>query len=450
MRKIILTVCLLAASHSMATEQITSESRLTPVGAERSANADGTIPEWTGGLQLNAEQDYSDGRPQGNPFSAEIPYLTITASTADRHVEKLSLGQLALLKTYPESYKINVYPTHRTFANSPEVYQAAQANRENARLQDNGNGVVGYSKAYPFPELTGSNAEQAVQVMWNHMLRWRSGAFKRNIVQVTPTQSGQFIPVKLSERFAFRDSLADSREFLKSDIYLFFKQEVSSPVNMAGNILLVHETVNQVKDPRRAWFYQRDQRRVKRSPTVAYDSPGTAADGLRTNDNFDMFNGAPDKYQWQLLGKREVYIPYNNLELTSPEHRYRDIIGVRHVNPELLRYELHRVWVVEAKLKANEDHIYQKRIFYVDEDSWQIALIDHYNAAGELWRVSEGYHFQHPQEQVSMLAAQAIYDLLSGRYLVNGLTNEESVAFEWQVASASQDFMPAALRREGH
>ena len=172
---------------------------------------------------------------------------------------------------------------------------------------------------------------------------------------------------------------------------LLFKQTVTAPARLAGGILLVHETLDQVKKPRDAWLYNPGQRRVRRAPQVAYDNPGTAADNMRTSDQLDMFNGAPDKYDWKLVGKREVYVPVQRYRLQDPKLKYKDIVTPLHINPDHLRYELHRVWVVEATLRAGERHIYKKRVFYVDEDSWQILVVDQYDNRDQLWRVSEGH-----------------------------------------------------------
>ena len=56
-----------------------------------------------------------------------------------------------------------------------------------------------------------------------------------------------------------------------------------------------------------------------------------------------------------------------------------------------MRYELHRVWVVEATLKEGMRHINARRTFYLDEDSYQIVLIDHYDGRQQLWRASEAH-----------------------------------------------------------
>jgi hypothetical protein len=236
---------------------------------------------------------------------------------------------------------------------------------------------------------------------------------------------------------------------MDDNVLFYFKQVITAPSRLAGNVLLVHETLDQVKEGRRAWLYNSGQRRVRRAPQVAYDGPGTAADGQRTSDNLDLFNGAPDRYNWELVGKKEMYIPYNSYRLGARDLSYRDIVMPGHINPEHTRYELHRVWHVRATLKNGERHIYGQRDFYVDEDSWQIAVVDHYDGRGDLWRVAEAHHVQGYDINAPFYAAETLYDLMSGRYLVMGLTNEESDPYTFEVNARSNDFTPAALRRAG-
>jgi len=173
------------------------------------------------------------------------------------------------------------------------------------------------------------------------------------------------------------------------------------------------------------------------------------SDGLRTADDTDMYNGAPDRYNWTLVGKKEIYIPYNNYELASPKHKYDEILKAGHINQDLARYELHRVWVVEANLKQGERHIYAKRRFYVDEDSWSIALSDQYDGRGQLWRVGEAMLTQDYKQQVPWYALESLYDLISGRYAVSGMMNEEKSWIRFGEPSSAAKFTPAALRSDG-
>ncbi|MCY1430600.1 hypothetical protein D9M71_465500 [compost metagenome] len=218
---------------------------------------------------------------------------------------------------------------------------------------------------------------------------------------------------------------------------------------MAGSVVLIHETIDQVKEPRLAWVYNAGQRRVRRAPQVAYDGPGTAADGMRTADNSDMYNGAPDRYDWKLVGKREMYIPYNNYKLWSPKLKYSEILKPGHINQDLTRYELHRVWEVVGTVKPGERHIYAKRHMYFDEDTWQLVEVDHYDGRGQLWRVGEGFQVLDYQQGAGVYAAQALYDLIAGRYAVLGMINESKQAYQYGQKFTMNDFTPAALRNAG-
>ena len=221
-----------------------------------------------------------------------------------------------------------------------------------------------------------------------------------------------------------------------------------APARLAGDLLLVHETMNQAREPRRAWTYNPGQRRVRRAPNVAYDNPGTTSDGLRTADQFDMFNGAVDRYEWRLVGKRELYVPYNSYKLHSDRLAFTDILKPLHVNPEHLRYELHRVWVLEATLKEGARHIYKRRTLYVDEDSWQILLADLYDNRDQLWRMSEGHVINYYEKPLMWPTLEVHTDLQAGRYLALGLDNEFPIC-TFDIEYSSRDFTPASLRRAG-
>ncbi len=213
----------------------------------------------------------------------------------------------------------------------------------------------------------------------------------RTIAQAAPTRGGKYTLVQFYDEFYLLYSIEGMTEADLNNKILMFKQEVTAPARLAGGILLVHETLNQVKEHRSAWLYNPGQRRVRRAPNVAYDNPGTAADGMRTSDQFDMFNGAVDRYDWELVGKKEMYVPYNSYKLHSDKVEVKEILTPLHTNPDLARYELHRVWVVDATLREGARHIYKRRTFYVDEDSWQIVAMDQYDNRDQLWRVSEGH-----------------------------------------------------------
>lgn len=414
---------------------------LTPIGAEKAGNGD-TIPAWDGGM-TSSPSGYKNDGIYINPFPDDKELFRIDQSNVDQYADKLSPGQVKMIKKY-DDYFIPVYKTRRTAAYPQSVYDLAKENSTKTNLIPSGNGMENYADGIPFPV-----PQNGLEVIWNHITRYRGGSVTRNVGQVTPTADGNYSVVRFQDELTWRVALADYNPDEDQNVLFYFKQAITGPARLAGNVLLVHETINQVKEPRRAWVYNAGQRRVRRAPQVAYDGPGTAADGLRTSDNFDMYNGSPDRYDWELVGKKEMYIPYNSYELVDRNLKYDQIVKAGHINQELTRYELHRVWHVRATLKSGERHIYATRDFYVDEDTWQASVIDHYDGRGELWRVAEAHAMQFYDHNIPWYAIEVLYDTLSGRYIALGLTNEEENPYQFGVERNSREYTPAALRRAG-
>ena len=444
----VLAICLIASTAGAAiSEQDAARlggPELTPIGAQRAANADGSIPEWNGGI-TEFPASYKKGSRLVDPFSGEKPLFIITAQNYPQHADFLSAGQQATLKRYPDTFRLPVYPAHRTALYPDEVYQAVQRQAANARLVEGSNGVTGLADStVPFPI-----PERGIEIFWNHVLRFRgSGSVKRTSVQVPVQSNGSFVPVLFETSVTWGRDLSGNDN---SNLLFCFKQKIMAPARLQGDILLVHEFIDQQKESRNAWVYNPGQRRVRRAPEVAYDGPVTGSDNLSTADDLDMMNGSPNRYDWKLLGKKEMYIPYNVYKLHDGKLKYKDILRKGHLNPEYLRYEKHRVWVVEATLKKGARHIYARRTLYVDEDTWQIAMVDIYDGRGELWRFHEGHAMVHYQVKVPWLVAESQYDLISGRYLATAMDNEmKGYQFHWDVKGVTMgDYTPAALRRAG-
>jgi hypothetical protein len=432
-------------SHAAVSEAMAAElgKSLTPTGAELAGNADGSIPAWQGGLATNAGIVDNFSR-LSDPFADEMPLFTITSENVAQYQEKLSAGHLALFKRYPTSFKMPVYPSHRTARLPESVNQAIRLNATQARLVKDGNGLEGFTTAIPFPV-----PQTGIEIIWNHITRYRGGSVKRNMMMTSPMANGSYVPIFIRQQFTYPDHLKDYDSSKANNVLFYYMQAITSPARLSGNVLLVHETLDQVKDPRKAWLYAAGQRRVRRAPQVAYDGATPGSEGQRVADNLDMFNGAPDRYDWKLLGKRELYIPYNGFKLQSADVKYSDIIRPGHINPQLTRYELHRVWVVEATLKPGERHIYAKRVMFIDEDTWQIAVVDHYDGRNELWRVAEGIMTPVYDKQIPWLGVETLYDLMNGRYLVSGLRNEEQSPVEFGVKTSTGEYTPSALRNMG-
>ncbi len=299
---------------------------LTPVGAEKAGNADGTIPAWEGGI-TTPPAGYKVGDHHPDPYSGDKVLFTITAANMDQYKDKLTVGHMEMLKVY-DTFKMNIYPTHRSAASPQRIYDATKRSAATAELVNGGDGVTKTVNGIPFPI-----PESGIEVLWNHLLRYRGDIASRKIAQAPMTRGGSYTLVKFEDEFNLIYSQEGMTEEKLRNRILLFKQEVTAPARLAGNVLLVHETLNQVKEPRAAWVYNPGQRRVRRAPNVAYDNPGTAADSLRTSDQFDMFNGAPDRYDWKLVGKKEIYIPYNSYKLHSVRVADRGCRPTQHAAP---------------------------------------------------------------------------------------------------------------------
>jgi len=437
--------CLLGSSAVSAAIDASQAARLggelTPLGGIKAGNADGSIPAWTGGI-TKAPVGYKAGQHHVDPYATDSVKFTISSANMEQYKAKLSDGQMAMMKKYP-GFKLNIYPTHRSASYPQRIYDATKANATTAQLVDNGNGIADAVVGIPFPIPA-----NGLEVIWNHIVRYRGNGVKRWLNQAAVTASGKYTLVKLEDEFIFQYVKEGVKLADLNNILLYFKQSIKAPARLAGSVLLVHETFNQVKEPRHAWVYNPGQRRVRRAPNISYDNPGTAADGLRTSDDFDMFNGAPDRYDWKLVGKKEIYVPYNSYNLHSDKHQYSDVLKNSHINSDLARYELHRVWVVEAKLKDGSRHIYGKRVFYIDEDSWQVLMIDKYDNRGQIWRVAEGHVINYYDQQTLWTTLEVQYDLQSGRYLVLGLNNQEKM-YDFDIKRKKADYTPSSLRRSG-
>jgi hypothetical protein len=444
-------LCLAVGMSSLASAQVSKQqadtlrSTLTPLGAERAGNKDGSIPEWRGGIQFPPSSYKQPGQHHPDPFPSDQPLFVITAQNMDQYSEHLSEGQKGLLKTYPTTFKMPIYKTRRTAAAPQWVYDNTYNNALNAKLVENGNGFKGAIGGTPFPI-----PKNGLEAIWNHNTNWRGEYAIRRASEVAVQRNGDYSLITTQAEINFQFYKRDMTEEGLDNVLFHYLSFTKAPARLAGGAVLAHETMNQVKEPRRAWGYNAGQRRVRKAPNLAYDTPVAAADGLRTIDETDLFNGSPDRYNWKLLGKKEIFIPYNNYRVGSPSVSYKQLLQPGHLNPEYTRYEKHRVWVVEATLKEDKRHIYHKRRMYLDEDSWGAAVIDQYDERGELWRVSMAYLKNYYELPGIWTAMDVFHDLQSRRYHVQGMDNEERTTIDYsQVSPGPRYFTPQELRRRG-
>lgn len=389
---------------------------LTPAGAERAGSSDGIVPAWSGGLKAppvgwRPEMGYV------NPFPDDRPITVITRVTRERFNTELSPGLIALLDRVP-GFQMPLYATRRT-ATYPDLTGVGAA-------------IV--------PVLQPRTGEE---VMRNVVQRYVGGSITREGRAYPVRANGDYYAIGTWSRRFYASHLNGAPEQL-----LFAAiAGAQSPASLRGNLALVHEPRSLEADKRQAWLYNAAQRRVRRAPDLAYDAVSDGSEGMLTVDQVDGFNGAMDRYDWQLLGKRVVIVPYNTYSIAEPGVKESSLIRRGSVNGALMRYERHRVWIVEATLKSGQSHVYAKRRFYVDEDSWTVLIEEAYSRRGDLWRVALHGVVQFYDAITPGIRLSVYHDLDSGSYLVSGLDGDRQPSIRFGARADFSEFAPDALRR---
>jgi hypothetical protein len=407
---------------------------LTLTGAEKGANKDGTIPAFTG-TPVAAPAAFKAGsgiRP--DPFASEKPRAVITGKNVGEYADKLTEGTKELLKRHA-GYRVDVYPTHRTAVLPKQVLDNAQKNATGAKTAEGGLVLENAYPGVPFPiPKTGNEA------MWNHLVRYQSVGFTAKYDTWNVDSAG--VPTLATTGEASYEwpiySPGKIATVMKADDpYWRLKLEYKAPARRAGEALMLVDSVNPLEHGRRAWQYLPGQRRVKLAPDIAYDTPNPGLAGAATYDDAQIFNGAMDRFDFKLVGKKEMILPYNAYRL-SYHPTMEEITKPNFVNPDLLRWELHRAWVVEATLKPGKRHAYSKRIFYIDEDSWTVLASDQYDARGQLYR--SGFAAQTFSYDAGAISndTQLFYDFISGSYSIAGLFGKYYLKYRTDALPANQ------------
>ncbi|MDP9139376.1 MAG: DUF1329 domain-containing protein [Pseudomonadota bacterium] len=387
---------------------------LTPIGAEKAGSKDGSIPAWTPAAQRGTR---SGEFAADAAIEAEKPLFTITAANMAQYADKLSGGHKYLLRTF-NTYKLNVYPSHRTAA-FPEFINKATA--ENAVKCD----LVGVDSpdncklGFPYP-IPKSGAE----IIWNHRIKWRGDAVRRNNDQLIVQPDGTSSKAQLVEDVRFFYANEKNPVPLTKDKGLFLKyfSKITYPPRTAGTMILVHESGGTGEAGRAAWLYAPALKRIRRAPAVCCDNPYEGTDGNQFYDQVDMFNGVLERYSWKIIGKKDMVIPYDGFKISRA--KYSELAKPKHLDTDLPRYEQHRVWIVEATLQPGISHTFSKRAFYIDEDSWNIVMVDCFDSSGGLFRFQEGHLTPQYNVQTVFTVPEVIYHFDSGRYFLTALSAE--------------------------
>ncbi len=420
---------------------------LTCLGAERAGSAGGVaaysgqwLDEWPG---LKNKQGYDPG-----PYANEKPLFTISADNLAQHQDQLTEGQKALLKKYENNFRMLVYPSHRDFRHADWVCEVARKNAESAEIVDNGLGarqILG-AIGFPFPKnglealynikkgsLPGSIrvVHSTAYVYGNNTIAWAKAGLKLLFPWAMPGVS--------------RRPTTD-----EEPIEAYFLHEPLMPERDRGKNAIGTSPNHYGKDKLRAWVYFPGLRRVKQAVEVTPDFPVPPA-GLHTVDDEHLFNGTPDLYSWKLVGKKEIYVPYNNFRINDPALSHEQLIKPNTLNPDYVRYELHRVWVVEGTLKPGVRHVYSRRVLYADEDTWLPLWADNYDLRGLLWRANFINYFYSPAAQVYYSGVTVYHDLTAGSYEAAYLVNESGDGWwKFNEPYTPDMFTPSTLMRISH
>ncbi|WP_028223685.1 DUF1329 domain-containing protein [Paraburkholderia oxyphila] len=454
---IVIPICALAATLTLATASLAKtspddmaklEGPLTPMGAERAGNADGTIPAWTG-KWLGAPPDitYKQGDRFPDPYASDKPLFTITAQNMQQYAARLTDGEKALLKKYPDTFKITVYPSHRDFRYPDEVYKAIRTYAPQTTMTPDQNGLKDFPPVAPFPV-----PKDGVEAMWNlrfaSLIECESATYDQAVVypdgNIARGKVNYFI---YGPRGAIPFQPASNPLVNKT----FARVQTQLPLSDRGSLIVSYDMWNEEgSDTRRAWQYNPGTRRVRQMPEYGFDQP-IGPGGFRTVDDDRLFNGSGERYDWKILGKREIYIPYDNYKLMDPSIKYSDLLTKGHENMQYMRFELHRVWVLQATLKAGFRHQYAKRVLYLDEDSWNAVAADNYDARGTLWRMNLAPTL-YAYDAKSFYSTSVFYhDLISGAYYADRLSNQEEMPILTHTSNMTEAyFSPDSIRGDGN
>lgn len=419
---------------------------LTCMGAEKAASKDGAIPEWSGKwLGKPPGVDFKGpGNAYPDPYAADKPLYTVTAQNMGQYAERLSEGEKALLKRYPQTFKMIVYPSHRDFRLADWVCARAKENAASGELVDGNFGIKAARGAPPFP-IPKSGDELLLNLTYPPRVYEEHGTYDQAVIYQNGTAA--------TGRSYYRvlNPATDPKATRATDgIVAYSNVKTLLPERNKGEVIVAFDTYNNKTGARQAWQYNPGTRRVRQLPAYGFDMPiGPGA--FRTVDDDRLFNGSPERYDWKLVGKREMLIPYNNYRMDDPAIKYADLLKPNHVNPDYMRYEAHRVWVLEATIKEGFRHQYAKRVLYVDEDTWQAVLADNYDAHGQLWRTNM-MNTAYLYDAENFGARVTVYhDLISGAYMADRLTNESPKQPLYNEAGGLKPdmFTPDFARSEG-
>lgn len=369
----------------------------------------------------------------GTPDDA--PRYAISRGNSTAHAAMLSPGQRALVAALPDSFRMPVHPASAPYLPPPAFAADTQAAAGKARIDDSGT-LVGLGRGLPFPEIDNTDPQGGLKAIWNHLLRWRGTGRTRHTQMVVMTDDMPPLPVDLQERSRFLrgiDAEGPERTLLLAQ-QLF---GISAPPRLAGNLKLIHEARDGTV---KAWQRSPGPSLSSLKPTteVGADTAVIGSDGLYDEDQREGFSGSPDGWRWKLVARHDLLVPWAADRFTARDRPLDAVLGPRHPDPSLLRYEPRRVLQLDARLASDRSSAFPRRSYYIDEASWQVLLVEFYGRDDRLQRVQEVHVRQ--QGDVLLPAVEVVYDLPTRRYLVIGL--EAQAGATALLSPSAEEFQP--------
>lgn len=393
-----------ADAHARATDEELAQigTRYTCTGAEMAGTPEGVAPftgRHLGAMPGMAPTAENGERPQ-DPYAAEKPLFTITAGNMAKYAEFLTPGQQAMFRKYP-SFRMEVYPSHRDFRYDDAVCHAALHNARNATLEAREtkdeaaatrsnqwfidrswlkvHGAVPGAVPFPFPK-------NGKELVWNLFMAPRPSSVMRetDVAAVYPNGNVLWGAQRAWNYAPLHD--ARLRRPAYDGVAEYRKAETLAPAREAGTI---------------TWYTQIFSLNDANSIVYLWHSPDY-------------------RHRRYRLGPDSPIPPTANT-ITEDEIR---LLTPGHENPDFVRWELRRAWVLDGRLRQKYRHLYPHRTLYIDEDSYQATMSEAFDAKDGIWRFNWANNLYVGGTRTNTWETYSAYyhDLLSGGYTAYDLT----------------------------
>jgi len=442
-----ITSAVLALAAAIGLASTASAQERLPWGALRAGNADGSIPAWNGGLP-------PDTAPAGfkkdsgfwvDPYADDKVLYTVTGKNVDQYASKLSATTVEMLKRYSD-YRLDVYPSRRPANYTAAFNDNAQKNAAGrCKTIEGGLALTGCFGGTPFPV-----PKDGYEAMWNALLANKGHAvWTKGQGWYVDAAGNQVMTAEQNNRFQndyYNPKMTIESFYAAGGSILMQNNVYTAPARIVGEGNLMRKYINPVAKPDKSWSYNPGQRRVRLTPDTAYDFPVATSGGAMYYDEIYTFSGKMDRFDFKYVGTKEMLIPYNSYKYLNSKPT--DIMMKGHENPDVMRWELHRVHVVEATLKPGARHAVAKRRFYIDEDMPAAIGSDAWDASGKLVKgvlapVAWAY-----DKQATLVSGTFYFDLATGVYYNSSYTGgRKGLLMNADEVDSDSFYSPEGLQR---